>query len=336
MKALVTGGGGFLGSAIVRLLLEKGWSVRVTGRNDYPELQKQGVECIRADVADAVAMERAVSDMDVVFHVAALAGIWGRHQDFYNTNVIGTKNIIDACLKKGVKRLVYTSSPSVVFDGNNMENGDETAPYPRHYHSSYPETKATAEIMVLSHNGRSGLMSCALRPHLIWGPGDNHLIPRFLQRARSNALRIVGDGKNLVDTVYVDNAAQAHLLAAERLVEGSAVCGSAYFISNGEPIPLFEWINRFVSASGQRAVTKKIPASVAYFAGACFEFIYRLFRIRKEPRMTRFLAKELSTAHWFNLEKARRDLGYNPEISNEEGFRRTFESEYFKKLCQDI
>jgi nucleoside-diphosphate-sugar epimerase len=325
MKALVTGGGGFLGGAIVRLLKERGDEVRSFARGDYPELRAAGVEVVRGELTDKAAIEAAVDGCEVVFHVASKTGIWGPLREYYRTNVEGTDAVIAACRRGGVRRLVYTSTPSVVFSGRDMEGVDESAPFPDHYLTAYPRTKALAEQNVLRANDAE-LATVALRPHLIWGPGDPHLVPRILARARAGALRRIGRRPNLVDSIYVDNAAAAHLLAADRLGPGSAVAGNVYFLSQGQPVPLWELINRILDAAGLPPVTRSISPVVAYAAGWMLEAIYSLLGRESEPRMTRFLARELSTAHWFDISAARRDLGYEPTVSIDEGLRRLAES----------
>jgi nucleoside-diphosphate-sugar epimerase len=325
MKALVTGGGGFLGGAIVRLLIERGDEVRSFARGDYPELRAAGVQVIRGELTDKTTVEAAVDGCDVVFHVASKTGIWGPEREYFRTNVEGTEAVIEACRRRGVRRLVYTSTPSVVFSGRDMEGADESSPYPDHYLTAYPRTKALAEQIVLRAND-AGLATVALRPHLIWGPGDPHLVPRILARARAGALRQIGRRPNLVDSIYVDNAAAAHLLAADRLGPGSAVAGKVYFLSQGEPIPLWDLINRILDAGGLPPVTRSISPAVAYAAGWMLEALYGLLRRESEPRMTRFLARELATAHWFDIGAARRDLGYEPTVSIDEGLRRLAES----------
>jgi nucleoside-diphosphate-sugar epimerase len=321
MKALVTGGGGFLGQAIVRMLIERGDSVCSFSRSAHPELTALGVEHACGAVEDAAAVSEACKGCDIVFHVAAKAGVWGAFADFYRANVLGTANVIAACRANGIGRLVYTSSPSVVFDGSDMEGVDESVPYPEHFEAFYPQTKAAAERLVLQANDAS-LSTVALRPHLIWGPGDNHLVPRILERGRKGALRKIGTKPCLVDTIYVDNAARAHLQAADRLAVGSPVAGKAYFLSQGEPLPVWEVVNRILTAGNLPPVRRTISPRLAYAAGWVLETIYRLFSLPGEPRMTRFLARELSTAHWFDLSAARRDFGYDPQVSFDEGMDR--------------
>jgi nucleoside-diphosphate-sugar epimerase len=324
MNTLVTGGGGFLGGAIVRLLLQRGDHVRSLSRQRYASLDALGVDQTQADITDTAAVERATAGCDVVFHVAARAGIGGRWRDFHRVNVVGTQTVLNACRRLGVTRLVYTSSPSVVFPGHDMEGVDESVNYPAHFHAPYPATKAQAERMVLAANGLE-LATVALRPHLIWGPGDNYLVPRILARGRAGRLRRIGKASKLIDSVYIDNAAEAHLLAADRLAPGSAVVGKAYFISNGEPLPLWDLVNRILAAGGVAPVTRSVPLWAALTAGWCLEKVYGAFRPGAEPQMTRFLARELTTAHWFDLTAARRDLGYEPRVSIDEGLRRLAE-----------
>ncbi|HNW37104.1 MAG TPA: NAD-dependent epimerase/dehydratase family protein, partial [Candidatus Ozemobacteraceae bacterium] len=229
-KILVTGGGGFLGKTIVKMLRERGLPVRSFSRGSYPELVNMGVECVSGDLENANTVLEACRGCDLVFHVASKPGIWGSYEEYHRPNVLGTTNVVDACKKLGIRRLVYTSSPSVVFDGNDMENATESAPYPDHYETHYPKTKAIAERLVIASNG-SQLATVALRPHLIWGPGDNNLAPRMVAAAKAGRLMMIGDNKNKVDTIYVDNAADAHILAAERLEPGSPIAGKAYFLS---------------------------------------------------------------------------------------------------------
>lgn len=321
MKALVTGGGGFLGKAIVRLLRARGDAVRSFSRTPHPELAALGVEHCCGELHDPVAVDAAVAGCDIVYHVAAKAGIWGPYAEFYQANVVGTQNVIAACRRHGVRHLVYTSSPSVVFDGSDMEGVDESVPYPRHFHAPYPQTKAAAEILVLRSNSPE-LATVALRPHLIWGPEDNHLVPRILARGRQGALRRIGTRPCLIDTIYIDNAAAAHLLAADALAIGSQVAGRAYFLSQGEPIPLWEMVNRILAAGGLPPVTRTISPRLAYAIGWTLEKSYAALRISSEPRMTRFVARELSTAHWFDISAARRDFGYQPLVSLDAGMER--------------
>ena len=321
MKALVTGGGGFLGQAIVRGLLKHGAGVRSFSRHEHDGLHALGVEQFRGDLVDPAAVFSAVQGCEVVFHVAAKPGLWGDYEEYHRPNVIGTQNVIAACHRHGVRRLVYTSSPSVVFDGRDMAGVDESAPYPARFEAHYPRTKALAEQLVRAANDPQ-LATVSLRPHLIWGPGDNHLLPRLVARAKAGQLARIGSRPNLIDTVYVDNAADAHLLAAHRLFPGSPIAGKVYFISQGEPIPMWEMVNRLLHAAGAPSVTRAIPTWLAMALAWGFETAHRLMGNPREPRLTHFVVHELSTAHWFDISAARRDLGYSPGISIAEGLER--------------
>ena len=318
MRALVTGGGGFLGGAIVRQLRARGDEVRSFSRATYPALDTLGVEQHQGDLSAAQAVFEAVKGCDLVYHVAAKAGIWGPYREYYHTNVVGTQNVIQACLGEGVAKLVYTSSPSVVFDGRDMEGVDETAPYPRHYETHYPRTKMLAEKQVLEASSPE-LATVSLRPHLIWGPGDNHLVPRIVERGRAGRLRRIGHEPKLIDSVYVDDAARAHVLAADRLSPGSPLAGRPYFISQGHPIPIWDLVNKILAAADVPPVERHVHPRVAYAAGWILESVYKTLGLRSEPPMTRFLARELSTAHWFDISAARRDFGYKPSLTIDEG-----------------
>ncbi|MCA9538357.1 MAG: NAD-dependent epimerase/dehydratase family protein [Myxococcales bacterium] len=312
MRALVTGGGGFLGGAIIDRLLARGVEVRSLARGQYPALEAKGVTALQGDLADEATVRSAAAGCDVVFHVAARPGVWGRFDDFYRPNVLGTRNVIAACREHGIGKLVYTSTPSVVHAGGDLEGVDESAPYPEHFEAHYPATKAEAEQAVLAAHGAE-LATVALRPHLIWGPGDNHLIPRIVARAKAGRLRLVGAPPGpTIDTTYIDDAADAHLLAFDRLAPDAPCGGRAYFISQGDPQPVSVVINGILAAHGLPPCERWISARAAYRVGALLEFVFRMFRARREPPLTRFVARQLATAHWYDLTAARRDLGYAP------------------------
>lgn len=326
MKTLVIGGGGFIGRYIVEKLLVMGHDVTSLSRGAHPALEKMGVKTILADVADRDKIMPALRGMDAVFHTAAKVGISWRWDDFHRANVIGSRNVVDACVANGVRKLIFTSSPSVVFGGEPHEGVDETAPYPTRFNAYYPWTKAISEKETLEANGKHGLLTCAIRPHLVWGPRDTNLIPRLISRADSGKLVMVGNGRNLVDTVYVENAADAHILAMERLIEGSKVAGSAYFITQGEPVVLWEWINRILERLGRQPVKKRVSYATAYTVGAVMETAFRVFSPDSEPPMTRFLAQQLAMSHYFDIGKAGRELGYSPAVSADEGLERLAKS----------
>jgi len=326
MKALVTGGGGFLGRYIVEQLLARGDQVRSFGRGRYPELEALGVEVVRGDIADRNAVLQACQGVDSVYHVAALPGIAMQWQPYEQANIRGTEHVIAACREHGVERLIYTSSPSVTFAGVDQCGVDERAPYDFDWmiahRAHYSRSKAIAEQAVLAANG-SSLRTCALRPHLIWGSRDNHLIPRLIARARAGRLRRVGDGTNRVDTIYVENAAVAHLQAGDALLDASSpVAGRAYFLSQNEPVNCWGWIDEILALVGLPPVGKSISRHNAERVGSLLENVYRLLSLSGEPPMTRFLAAQLATSHWFDLSAARRDFDYAPAISTAEGMRR--------------
>jgi 2-alkyl-3-oxoalkanoate reductase len=321
LRAVVTGGGGFLGSTIVSMLLAEGCAVRSFSRNEYPELEAQGVVCHRGDLADRQAVADAFQDTDVVFHVAAKAGIWGDDSEYYAANVTGTRNVIEACLRNGVTKLVYTSTPSVAFGRHDVRNANEQDPLPEKYLAPYLTTKAAAERLVLQANCGT-LATVSLRPHLIWGPGDTHLFPRIAARRVANRLMLIGSGDNLVDTTFIDNAARAHLAAEKQLHPGSPVAGRAYFISQGDPRPVRYLINALLEAAGLPPVKKSIPVPVAYVLACFLEAGYNLLQIANEPPLTRLAVLEMGRDHYFDISAARRDFGYHPVISMEEGLER--------------
>jgi nucleoside-diphosphate-sugar epimerase len=316
---LVTGGTGFLGGRIVDRLVSAGRQVTVAGRTASPALERRGVRFLRAPLEDAAAVRAACEGVDTVFHVAAKVGVWGRRSDFFRANVLGTRAVLEGCRAHGVRRLIHTSTPSVVYNGADLAGADESLPLTTRCPSPYPITKAAAESEVLAANGPS-LSTVALRPHLIWGPGDPHLVPRLLARARAGRLRIVGEGRNRVDMVHVENAADAHI-AAERALSrpGSAAAGRPYFITNGEPVVVWEWINALLVALGERPVAKRISLRAASAAGLLCELAWGLLPIGAEPPMTRFVASELARDHWFDISAARRDLSYAPRVGMAEG-----------------
>jgi len=320
MKVLVTGGGGFLGSAICRLLKARGDDVVSLTRSHYGALAALGIRQVQGDVAVLDSVLAASKGCDAIIHSAALAGIWGNFDEFSRTNIGGTMAVIGACELNGVGKLVHTSTPSVVHAGHDIEGGNESLPYATQFKAHYPATKAVAEQRVLAANSPR-LATVALRPHLIWGPGDRHLLPRILARADAGQLRFIGPPKK-VDTIYIDNAAQAHLDALDRLAPASACAGRAYFISQDQPIALEEMVNRLLRACGREAVSKHLSPTIARLAARAFETLYKALGKQQEPPLTSFLVEQLSTAHWFSIHAAKRDLGYQPKVSTVEGLQR--------------
>ena len=323
MKILVTGGGGFLGQALCRGLVERGHEVASFNRGHYPALEALGVRQIRGDLADRDATIAAAKHVDAIFHNAAKAGAWGSYDSYHQANVVGTRNVLDACRTHGIGRLVYTSTPSVTHRATHPVEGlgADEVPYGEDFQAPYATTKTIAEKEALASND-ANLAVVALRPRLIWGPGDQQILPRLVERARAGRLRIVGDGNNKVDTTYIDNAAQAHFDAFEHLAPGAACAGKAYFVSNGEPWPMRELLNALLDAAGAPRVDKTLSFKAAYRIGAVCEALWRALPLKGEPPMTRFLAEQLSTAHWYSMEPARRDFGYVPRVGMREGLER--------------
>ena len=317
MKVLVTGGGGFLGGAILAQLEGRADVRRSFSRGSYPELTAQGVEHHQGSLSDYEAVQSAVKGMDVVYHTAALPGAWGSFEAYFQANVVGSRNVVKAALAHGVKAIVHTSTPSVVHADEGIRGADETMPLSTHFLAHYPETKALAEQEMLAASA-DALRICALRPHLIWGPGDRHLIPRLAARAQKGRLRMIGPPSPVVDSCYIDDAARAHILAATDLLGAGRSAGRAYFISQGEPWPIDELTRSILDAVGIEWSPRYVSKGTARFIGQLCEWVYRALRIRREPPMTRFIASQLSTDHWYDISAAKRDFGFEPSASVKE------------------
>lgn len=320
-KIAVTGGGGFIGKAIVKALVQQHCQVAVIGRNPYPELAALGVCCLQGDIRDRRFLETAFAGCDTVFHVAAKAGIWGPRQEYFAINTQGTANVLAACRTNKVRHLVYTSTPSVVFDRSDINGGDESLPYAKRTLCHYAASKIAAEQAVLHANGET-LRTVAIRPHLVWGPGDQQLIPRLLERGRAGQLKIVGSGQNLVDIAYIDNVVHAHLLAAANLQGAATAAGQSFFIGQQQPVRLWDWINTLFGQMNIAPVTRRIPFGLAYAVGAMLEAAATITRQSAEPRMTRFLAHQLAHSHWFHHRRAEQVLGYEEQVTTEAGMER--------------
>jgi nucleoside-diphosphate-sugar epimerase len=323
MRALVTGGGGFVGRYVVEQLLGRGYEVRSYGRSAQPGLEALGVEVYCGDLADSGAVSKAVSGMDAVFHVAAKAGVWGSWESYYEANVVGTRNVIEACQAHRVGRLVYTSTPSVVFNRQSFRGEGNELPYGRNWLCHYAHTKAVAEQEALGANCE-GMRVVALRPHLIFGPGDPHLLPRVIESVKAGRLKIVGDGHNQVDVSFVKDVASAHLAALDALELGRGA-GKAYFISQGEPVAIWSWLNQVLKGLGHQPLQKKVPLPLAYAAGGMAELVWKLFKKDGEPPITRFVAVELAKEHYFNIAQAREDLGFMPAYTMDKALDLTIE-----------
>lgn len=318
MNIVVTGGGGFIGSALVKALIARNHQVSSLSRNTYPELEKLGVEQFEGDINDSKIAFRACEGKDALFHIAAKVGVWGSYDDFYRANVSGTRQVVQTSLACGLKYLVFTSSASVVFDGKHIVNGNESLPYPAKKISNYADTKRLAEQIILSANGRE-LKTISLRPHLVWGPGDRHLIPGILEKARTGRLRQIGDNSNYVDTTYIDNYTDAQLCALDALTGHKNVDGQAYFITNGEAVKVWDFINAILKVYGLSPIRKKMNREIMYALAWALESVNKVFLPGKEPLLTRFIIDELCTSHWFDISRAKEQLGYAPAVSMQAG-----------------
>ncbi|MBI2512074.1 MAG: NAD-dependent epimerase/dehydratase family protein [Opitutae bacterium] len=352
VPVFITGASGFIGGKLAERLLAAGREVRVLARRPLPELEKLGARIVRGDLDDTAALARGMDGAGTVFHVAGRVGVWGPAEEFFHMNVAGTRRVVAACRAAHVPRLVYTSSPSVVFNGGNLAGVDESAPLCTQAPSAYPTSKAAAERLVAAANDAT-LATVSLRPHLVWGPGDRNIIPRVLKLARSGRLKIIGEGRNLVDCTHITNVVDAHLQAEHALAhagtppalrptcnligykttllplgengkcnllgytanEAGDVRGKAYFITNGEPVVMWDWINEILRGLGEPLVTKHVSLATAYRAAGVLEFFWRVLPLKGEPPTTRFVVKELATDHWFKIAAARRDLGYAPRVT---------------------
>ncbi len=327
MEVLVTGGGGFLGGAVVRELLARGHGVRSISRGHYPELESSGVGCFQADLAEGGAeMNRALEGVDCVIHCAAKAGISGSRASYMRANFEGTRKLLRAAKNHGVTRFVHTSSPSVCFDGTDHVNAGPDLPHATRFLAPYPESKSLAERAVLEAHDGTDFLTCALRPHLIFGPGDPHLIPKLLGRAQSGRLMRVGPGTNQVSMTFVENGALAHVLAAEALAPGAAIAGRAYFVNQTEPVELWTWVANLLQALDLPPVKRSVSLGFAYRAGAVLETVHSLLRRPGDPAMSRFVAQQLATSHSYDMGPLERDLGYCERVDMAEATRRTIEA----------
>jgi nucleoside-diphosphate-sugar epimerase len=324
MKILVTGGGGFLGTAICKILISKNYEVINFSRNEYPHLTDLGVKTLQGNLSDIDSIKKSLVGVDAIFHVAAIAGVWGKYENYYQTNTVGSENLVNIAKELGIKYFIYTSTPSVVFGMDDINNGDESLEYPQKYLTHYAYTKHLAEKYILNACDEN-FHAVAIRPHLIWGPNDPHILPRLIEKARAGKLKRVGEGTNLVDVIYVDNAAMAHVQAFEKLLTDISISKNAYFIGQEAPVSLWDFINKLVVLSGEDPIETSISFKKAFFLGSILEKIYSILGINKpEPPMTRFVATQLAKSHYFSHAKAKSDFGYTPEISIEEGLKRTF------------
>ncbi|MDR0549981.1 MAG: NAD-dependent epimerase/dehydratase family protein [Deltaproteobacteria bacterium] len=324
MLALVTGALGFLGGQIARRLLGQGYRVRVLTRREAPELAALGAEVYLGDLDDFASLLRATDGVDGVVHSAAKSGVWGPLAQYVENNAMGTARILEAARQQKARYFVYTSSPSVVHAGEDLKGVDESAPYMADPAQPYAYSKMLAERLVLRADCPS-FRTLALRPHLIWGPGDPHLFPRLAARAKRGRLFLFSGGPYLVDATYIDNAAEAHVLALDRLVAGDPVGGLPFFIGQDQPIELTELINSLLATAGLGPAKPIINKRLGRAIGFSLEKLWRLAKAVNEPPLTLFTARQLSSSHYYDLTRAKTLLGYRPGVSLSEGLRRLTE-----------
>lgn len=325
-KSVVTGAVGFVGGHLVDALVARGDDVLAT--DVAPAAHRRDVGYQRVDITDYDATRRAIEGAEVVFHNASVVHTKQNLQDkVWAVNLGGSQNVLRACQELGVKRLVYVSSASAVYEGHDIRNGDEKMPYSRISQAPYADSKIAAEKELLAAHGQKGVAICAIRPHVIFGPGDKRLVPNLLSRARDGKLKFsVGRKMNkLSDFTYVDNLVAALLAADEKLTVDSAPGGQAYFITNGTPMNFWDFVDKFIVELGYPPIKIAIPYPIAYGAAAVMETLDTLRggTLGEEDGMTRFAIKYLCTDHYFSVDKARRDLGYKPAVSIDEGIKRT-------------
>jgi nucleoside-diphosphate-sugar epimerase len=314
MRVLVTGASGMLGRATATALIERGEEVTVLQR------RPGGLPCreVLGDVADPAVVARAVDGQDAVLHLAAKVDVTGRWAEYARANIEGTRTVVEACRRAGVRRLVHVSSPSVAHGGAALVGVGAGPADPERARGHYSRSKAVAEGAVLAADS-AALAVLVVRPHLVWGPGDTQLVERIVERARAGRLPVIGSGAALIDTTYVDNAADALVAAVDAC---GPVHGEALVVSNGEPRPVAEVIARLCQAAGVPGPRRHVPFPLAWAAGAAVEGVWTATQRRDTPPLTRFLAEQLATAHWFDQRRTREALGWAPRVSLAEGFAR--------------
>lgn len=317
MKVLVTGAGSLLLGGIAQQLAERGDHVVCLQRR-VKERTHQNITMFAGDIRDRGSVTEAANGCDAIIHGAARVGVMGSWEEFHSTNVDGTSNIVSAAGEHRIARLVYVSTPSVAHVGDAIEGDIATPATTGRKRAYYAESKAQAEILALQASG-ADLGVVAIRPHLVWGPGDTQLVGRIVERARQGRLMMVGTGNALVDSTFIENAISAHMAALDAVTPGSPCAGKAYVISNGEPRTVNELMSRICEAAGVEFSPKHVPALIARNLGSLVERVWPLFR-KDEPPITRFVAEQLGTAHWFDQRPVQNDLNWKPTVSLDEGF----------------
>ena len=312
-RVLVTGASGLLGRGVAARLVADGHDVRTLQRSPS---RVAGAYDVAGSVTDPAVVRSAVRDRDAVVHLAAKVTIVGPVQEFEAVNVGGTRLLLDEARAAGVRRFVHVSSPSVAHHGRSLAGAGAGPADPERARGSYARTKAAAELLALAAHDPDGLLVVAVRPHVVWGPGDTQLVGRIVDRARAGRLPVLGAGAALIDTTYIDNAVDA-LVAA--LDADAGVYGEPYVVTNGEPRPVVELLAGICAASGVPVPRRHVPAVLARGAGSLLDAAWRTLPLPGEPPLTRFVAEQLSTAHWFDQRRTREALGWAPRIGLDEG-----------------
>lgn len=323
VRVLVTGASSLLGAGVASTLAARGDDVVCLQRGNVIEslAQRPNVFVAHGDIRDRAAVDDACRGADAVVHLAAKVGVVGAWEEYRSVNVDGTLNVLDAVARHGVGKVVYVSSPSVAHGGEPLVGAGAEAPILGRTRAFYAESKALAELAALDRaDGSTGVV--AIRPHLVWGPGDTQLVGRIVERARAGRLALVGGGRALVDTTYIDNATGALVAALDRVAAGAVCSGRAYVVSNGEPRTIRELVAGICAAAGVEFAPRDVPLAVGRLAGTLVERAWPLLRRDGEPPLTRFVAEQLGTAHWFDQRATRDDLGWAPEVSIDEGLDR--------------
>lgn len=312
MKTLITGATGFLGGALARRLHSMGWEVTGLGRNPevLQQLESEGIKTVQVNIEDEPAMREACKDQEIVFHCAAFPSPWGKYEAFYQTNVVGTRNVVQACKDNNVQRLVHVSTPSIYFTYESRLNVRENALLPKPI-SHYAKTKLLAEEEIDKAH-EDGLPVITIRPRAIFGPGDSVLFPRLIPRLKEGRLPIIGDGENIIDLTYIDNVVDALLLCID---SPKWTLGKKYNISNGEPIRIWDLIGRICKDLDLPYPTRRISHRVADIAALSLETIYKLLPGQPEPPLTRLAVSMISNSTTLDITAARSDLGYRPNVA---------------------
>lgn len=331
-KILVTGGCGFIGRNLVNGFADNGFEVTVADLN--PKAFRDDVTFLNLDITNRKALVEATKGMDSIIHNASLVQTKNTNPGMlWKVNYQGAVNVMDACRANHITRLVYISSASAVYEGQDIRNGDETLPYSSISQAAYADSKIEAEKELLSMSGTDGVNVCAIRPHVVFGPEDNRFVPNILEKAATGKLKFeVGNRKKLSDFTYVSNMVDAVVAAEDKLVEGSALCGQAYFITNGEPMAFFEFVERFMLALGYPRIWGSVPYWLAYGVACAVEAIdyVKGGEVGPENGVSRFAVKYMVTDHYYKIDKAYRDFGWKPKVSLDEGIKLTVE--HLKKI----